>query len=251
MLLPVQPGAAPAPSDDDGRPSKRTPKIRPGRVAVEGPDDFSQDLRAVALRLTAERTGDGIEEALAEEAGSTVPALRTAAFEAIAQRATAMPLSPDLTEIAVEALQDGDPSVRAATARALSVQGDAGRHLAPLLNDPDDRVRAAALKAVAAAHPERAVSGVGDPSAVVRGVALDAVAGCEQDAPVEQAMRMIVAGGFSDTLSNVCRRHPVARQVLLGMLCDADTLSPQDLLMILEAVGRHAPPPNPLKNTIT
>ena len=52
-------------------------------------------------------------------------------------------------------------------------------------------------------------------------------------------MKTIVEGGFTDTLNQVCRRHPVARQVLLGMLCDADTLSPQDLIMILDAVD-HA-----------
>ena len=239
VLSPAQPGAAPAPSDDGGRPTKRTPKIRPGRVAVEGPDDFSRDLRVVALRLTAECTGDGIEEALAEAAASTLPALRTAAFEAIARRAAAMPLSPDLTEIAVEALQDGDPSVRAAAARARSAQGDAGGHLAPLLDDPDDGVRAAALKAVAAARPEKAASGLRDPSTAVRSTALDGVAGCGQDDLFKQAMKTIVEGGFTDTLNQACRRHPVARQVLLGMLREAGTLSPQDLLMILDAVA-HA-----------
>ncbi len=239
VLSPAQPGAAAAPSDDGGRPSKPAPKIRPGRVAVEGPDHFSQDLRVVALRLTAECAGDGIEEALLEAAASTVPALRTAAFEAIARRAAAMPLSSDLTEIAVEALQDGDPSVRAAAARALSARGDAGLHLAPLLDDPDDGVRAAALKAVATTHPERTVGGLRDPSASVRGAALDGVAGCGQGALFEQAMKTIVEGGFTDTLNQACRRHPVARQVLLGMLREAGTLSPQDLLMILEAVA-HA-----------
>ena len=52
-------------------------------------------------------------------------------------------------------------------------------------------------------------------------------------------MKTIVEGGFTGTLNQACRRHPVARQVLLRMLCDADSLSPQDLLIILEAVG-HA-----------
>ena len=113
---------------------------------------------------------------------------------------------------------------------------DAVRHLAPLLDDPDDGVRATALKAVAATDPDRAAGGCSDPSPAVRGAALDALAGCGQGAPVGQAMRTIVHGGFADTLVQAWRRHPVARRVLLEMLQRADTLSRQGLLMMLEAV---------------
>ena len=74
------------------------------------------------------------------------------------------------------------------------------------------------------------------PSQAVRGAALDAVAGCGQDARVERAMRMFADGGFADTPVRACRRHPAARQVLLAMLRKT---SRQGLLMILEAMG-HA-----------
>ena len=77
------------------------------------------------------------------------------------------------------------------------------------------------------------------PSQAVRGAALDAIAGCGQDALVEQAMRMLVDGGFADTPVRACRRHPAARQVLLAMLRKTDTISGQGLLTILEAMG-HA-----------
>ena len=176
---------------------------------------------------------------MAEATGSATPALRAAAFEAIARRAAAMPLAPGLTEIVIDALSDDDPPVRATVARALAARGDAVRHLSPLLDDPDDGVRATALKAVSAANPEKAASGFRDPSPAVRGAALDAVTGCGQGALVEQAIAMIAEGGFADTLGQACRRHPVALQVLLAMLRKTDTISRQGLLMILEAMG-HA-----------
>ena len=145
-----------------------------------------------------------------------------------------------MTELAVVALKDGDPTLRAAAARALAARSDAASHLAPLLDDPDDSVRATALKAVAAADSEQAVRGFGDPSAIVRGAALDAAAGCGQDRLVEQALRALVEGGFTDTLHQACRRHPIARQALLAMLREADSLSPQRLLMILQALTHAA-----------
>ena len=151
-----------------------------------------------------------------------------------------MPLSPNLIEIAVVALKDGDPPVRAAAVRALAARSDAASRLAPLLDDPDAAVRAAALKAVAAADPERAARGFRDPSAVVRGAALQAVAECGHDNLVAQAMRALVDGGFMDTLHQTCRRYPVARQVLLALLREAASLSPQGLLMILQVLGHAA-----------
>ena len=231
--------AAASPSDGrEGSPEHR-PRVRPGRVAVDGPDDFGQDLRLTALRLAAACDGGALDDALAETAASTTPALRAAAFEAIARRAATMPLSPRLTDIAVAALKEGDPPVRAAAVRALSTRGDAHHRVVPLLDDPDERVRAAALKAVAAADPEETVGGFQDPSPVVRGAALDAAAGNGNEALVESAMRMVVEGGFADTLNQACRRYPTARQHLLAMLCKPDEISPKALLMILEAMS-HA-----------
>ena len=233
--------AAPSPSDGGAGSPERRPRVRPGRVAVDGPDDFGQDLRLTALRLAAARNGGALDDALAEAAASATPALRSAAYEAIARRAAAMPLSPNLTEIAVVALKDGEPPVRAAAARALAARSDAAPHLAPLLDDPDDSVRAAALRAVAAADPELAARGFRDPSAIVRGAALDAATGCGRDDLVAQAVRATVEGGFTDTLHRACRRYASARQALLAMLREADTLSPQRLLTILQALAHAAP----------
>ncbi|MDE0388817.1 MAG: HEAT repeat domain-containing protein [Rhodospirillales bacterium] len=238
-IVAARPGAEMSPSDDDTGSSKRIPKLRPGRVAVEGPDDIGEDLRLTALRLAAACTGDGIDEAIAEAAGVAAPTLRTAAFEAIAQRAAATHLPPRLTDIAVMALKDRDPTVRATAAWALAARSETARHLAPLLGDPDDRVRAAALKAVAKTDPEKTARGFRDPSPAVRGAALDAATGSGNVALVEKAVRMFVDGGFADTLVQTCRRYPIARQLLLATLGKPDEPSPQARLMILEAMS-HA-----------
>lgn len=232
--------AAASPSDGGAESPERRQRVRPGRVAVDGPDDFDQDLRLTALRLAARCSGGALDDALAETAAATTPALRAAAFESIARRAAAMPLSPNLTEIAVVALRDGDPPVRTSAARALAARSDAASHLTPLLDDPDDSVRAVALKAVAESDPESAARGFGDPSAIVRGAALDAAAGCGQNRLVEQALSALVEGGFTDTLHRACRRYPIARQALLAMLREADSLPPQRLLMILQALAHAA-----------
>lgn len=127
--------------------------------------------------------------------------------------------------------------VRAAAARALAARSDAAHRLAPLLDDSDDGERAAALKAVAAADPEQAVRGLLDPSPVVRGAALEATTASGNETLVENAMRALVEGGFANTLHQACRRYPAARQTLLAMLREADSLPRQGLLMILEAMS--------------
>ena len=241
VVAAARPEDASSPPDKGAESPKRRPRLRPGRIAVEGPDDIGQDLRLTALRLAAACDGGALDDALAETAASTAPVLRAAAFEAIARRAAAMPLSPGLTEIAVVALKDREPPVRAAAVRSLAARSDAAHRLAPLLDDPDAAVRAAALKAVAAADPEKAARGFRDPSAVVRGAALQAVAERGHDNLVAQAMRALVDGGFTDTLNQACRRYPVARQVLLALLREADSLSPQGLLMILQVLGQPQP----------
>ena len=235
----ARPGTETSPSDDDTGSSRRTPKLRPGRVAVEGPDEIGHDLRLTALRLAAACEGGEIDAALAEAAGEATVALRTAAFEAIAHRAAATPLSPGLTNISVMALKDRDPTVRAAAAQALAARSETVRHLAPLIDDPDDKVRAAALKAVAEADPDETSRCCRDPSPAVRGAALGAAIGSGNEALVEKSVRMVVDGGFVDTLVQACRRYPVARQSLLAMLRKPDELSPPARLMILEAMS-HA-----------
>ena len=240
---------SPAP-DDAARSTGRAPQ--PGRAAVEGPEDVGRDLRLTALRLAGGCAGEGIEEALVEAAVSDAQPLRTAALEAIARRAAVTPLAPGLTGICVLALTDGDAPVRAAAARALASRSDAADHLAPLLDDADDSVRATAVKAVAAADRGQAARGFRDPSAMVRNAALEAVAGSGRDRLFGDAIRAIVEGGFTDTLDRACRLHPGARQILLATLRDADTLPAEHILTILDALGRtgreerHVPATEPV-----
>ena len=223
----LSPSGEGPPSPDGG--------VRKRRVPVEGVDDVAVDIRLAAVRLAADCVAAGIEESLAEAAESTTSGLRAAVFEAIAQRAAAMPLSPDLRAVLVRSLGCDDPRVRCAAARGLAGAGAAGR-LAPLLDDADASVRAAALPAVAAVRPATVVAGFGDSSPLVRRAAVAAVIVAGEDRLLEDGLRVLVAGGRADSLMDACARHGEVRRTLIGML-SASEISRSGLRTILEALG--------------
>ncbi len=212
-------------------------RVRSRRVPVEHVDDTEADIRMAAVLVAADCAGDDIDAALAEAAASTTSDLRAAVFEAIARRTRAVPLSPVLEAVLVRSLGCDDARVRCATARALTGAGlDAAPQIIPLLDDSDASVRAAAVTALAVVHTETVKRGLGDPSPLVRQAAADAmVAGGESGALCE-GLRILVAGGWSDSLTDACRRHPAARQALLGMAAAGETSS-QATRVILEALA--------------
>ncbi len=226
---PPRPSGGGAPSPAPGAGARRR------RVPVEGVDDVAVDIRLAAVRLAADCVADGIDESLAEAAESTTSELRAAAFEAIAQRAAAMPLSPVLRTVLARSLGCDDPRVRCAAARGLA-GADAAGDLAPLLDDADASVRAAAVTAVAAVHPARVVTGVRDPSPLVRRAAVDAAVAAGEDRFLEDGLRALVDGGWADSLMDACARHNDVAQRLIGMLSASEVSRPR-LRTILEALG--------------
>ncbi len=212
-------------------------RVRSRRVPVEGADDVDADIRLVAVRLAAHCAGDGIDEALAETALSADSDLRAAVFEAIAQRAAAMPLAPGLEALLVRSLGDEDARVRCAGARGLAHAGrDAAQHLTVLLDDADASVRAAAVTAVAVVDPARVVSGFRDSSSLVRRATLDAVIATGEDRLLEDGLRVLVDGGRADSLMEACARHTEVTPRLIGVL-SAPKVSRPGLRTILEALG--------------
>ncbi len=227
-----------APSDEV--PSSPPPggRARSRRVPVEGVDDIGADIRMAAVRLAADCPGDDIDGLLGEAAESTASDLRAVVFETIAQRARAMPLSPVLEAVLVRFLECEDPRVRCAAARGLTkaAGGDAARRLIPLLDDGDALVRAAAVTAVAAVHPDKVMQRLSDPSRMVRQAAADAIVAAGDSGAIHDGLRTLVNGGWSDSLADTLRRHPDARPVLLGMVAAGNT-SGQALQAILEALA--------------
>ena len=227
-----------APSDEVPPSPPPGGRARSRRVPVEGVDDIEADIRTAALRLVADCPGDDIDGLLAEAAGSTASDLRAVVFETIAQRARAMPLSPVLEAVLVRFLECEDPRVRCAAARGLTkaAGGDAARRLIPLLDDGDALVRAAAVTAVAAVHPDKVMRGLSDPSRLVRQAAAAAIVAAGDSRAIHDGLRTLVNGGWSDSLADTLRRHPEARPVLLGMVAAGET-SGQALRAILEALA--------------
>lgn len=236
----TEPGTA-APSHDPPPSPPGAGRVRSRRLPVEGVDDVDADIRLVAVRLAADCVAEGIDEALAETALSTESDLRAAVFEAIAQRAAAMPLAPDLRAILVRSLASDDARVRCAAVRGLAhADRDAAPHLFALLDDADASVRAAAVTAVAAVHPAKVVAGFRDSSPLVRRAAVDAVIAAGEDRFLEEGLRVLVGGGRADSLMDACARHNEVRRTLIGMLSDSEVSIPR-LRTILEALGGPEP----------
>ena len=226
-----------APSQDPQASSPAGGRRRSRRVPVEGADDVEADIRMAAVRLAAACEGDDVDESLAAAAESTASELRAACFEAIAQRADSMPLSPVLQAVLIRSLECEDARVRCAAARGLSgAGGDAAARLVPLLDDADASVRAAALTAVAAIHPARVLAGFRDASPLVRRAAVDAVIAAEENHSLEDGLRVLVDGGRADSLMDACARHNEVTRRLIGML-SASEISRPGLRTILEALG--------------
>ncbi len=236
---PVRETPASPPAGHAARSPRRGASVPPRRIAVGGCDDIAGDIRLAAIRTVAECAGEGIDEALAEAAGSVPPGAHAEVLESIARRAEAMRLSPGLVMTLRRFLRHPDARVRAAAARAVASTGaDAHRILAPLVTDSDAAVRAAAFGAVAGACPARAVDGIEDPAPAVRRAAVEAMVAHRDPALLAEGLRKVVHGGWSDTLIDACRRHPDAcRRVLPGLL--APRCTRRAALMILDALG-HA-----------
>ena len=233
----AQGAQASAPASDAARTSRRDGLVRPRRVAVDGCDDVATDIRLAAIRIAAECTGDGIEGMLAEAAGSVSPRERAAVLEAIARRAESISLSPGLVAALDRFLRHDDPRVRVAAARAIAgTAHDAHCTLAPLVADADACVRTVAIAAVAETHPEKVVGGIDDPSPGVRREVVDAMVAHGDLAVLEEGLRKVVDGGWSDTLIDACRRHCDASRVVLRML-NASQCPRRAVLMILDALG--------------
>ena len=223
----------PPPSGQDPPSPGRGARRR--RVRVDAVDDIAADIRLAAVRLAADCLADGIDESLAEAAESTTSELRAAVFEAIAQRAATMPLSPVLRTVLSRSLECQDPRVRCAAARGLAGSAEAG-DLVPLLDDADASVRAAAVTAVGADRPARVVAGFHDSSPLVRRATVDAFIATGEDGFLEDGLRALADGGRSDTLTDACARHPEATRRLIGMLSVPELPRPR-LRTILEALA--------------
>ena len=90
---------------------------RRGRVSVDGPSEIGDDLRITALRIGACSGGESIEQAIAGALAARTQSVRAAAFEALARRAEAGPVSSALVDLATAAISDPEPLVRGYCAR--------------------------------------------------------------------------------------------------------------------------------------
>lgn len=207
------------------------------RVPVDGPDNFSLDLRLVALRVAADCHGDEIEAALCQAAETGVLALRIAAYATFVQRAEALALSERLVPVLIKGLGDENPLIRGYAAQAIGTCAPQGqKELEALLRDPDALVRATALRATTSLPDGQIFAALRDESSFVRQVALERGLAQGTSEDLAQTVSILLTEGFSGDLAEACRQSPVARTLLVTALA-AEDLARKQTLAGLEAIA--------------
>ena len=212
------PRAAPS----DGEAGQAFPEGRASgkrRVAVDGPDDVGQDIQVVALAMTDGGQGQEIDQAVLEALASADKAVRGAAFKALAERNGPGAQAEALFAACRVALDDPDAAIRGYAATFLAAHApDAADLLSPYADDPDPILRAAVQKTVASACPEKALSGLDDPSPLVRRASLDLLIASADAKPLSQAVDICLRRGRSDLLTDACKRQAGVQEQLLASI---------------------------------
>ncbi len=216
-------------------------KKRGKRVAVDGPDDVSTDIRVLAYGVAGDIPKGVIALALAQGIQSTDTQLCMAVFDAIARRADGPMLEPQLLQAAIAALADEDPYIRGKA--ALTVAKGAAEptaHLDGLARDSDAIVRSIAVGELARTDSDVAIGALQDPSPLVRGAALEALITSHDADALADGVAGALAIGATETLSKAAERSPVGRNALLACLSDGDR-STKDRLIALQAIAHTDP----------
>jgi HEAT repeat protein len=209
---------------------------RRGRVSVDGPSEIGDDLRITALRIGACCGGGSIEQAIASALTARAQSVRVAAFEALARRAEAGPVSPGLVDLASGAVSDPDALVRGYCARMLrAASPDAATLLNRQIEDPDATVRVEALKAVGTRASQPRLTGLTDPSSIVRATALQLVLEHGDTSELTQALTICIERGFPDVLGNAWAASLVARELIVRSLADGSGTTRQ-IRVALESI---------------
>jgi hypothetical protein len=194
---------------------------RRGRVSIDGPSEIGDDLRIVALRVGACCGGESVDKAVAGALAARARPVRAAAFEALARRAEAGPLSSRFVDLASAAVSDPDALVRGYCVRILrAASPDAPALLSRQIDDPDATVRAEALKAVGARASQSRLAGLTDPSPVVRATALQLVLEHGNTSELTDALTICIERGLPDLLRKAWAVSSVARELIVRSLAD-------------------------------
>ena len=221
-------GEEPLSQDDLDRLVEGRPKVRRKRVAVDGPDDYAEDLRIVAIRAAAECPGTEIDAALADIADMAAPMVSLAALDAAALRSRHIDIAETLTVKLVERIGDPDPLIRGAAATALGNGSQSEREcLLPLLDDEDSVVRATAVAALATMRPGAVIDRLDDPASIVRRAAMDHIVRSGGEAELERGIWSCLRANRTDCLAQACRHSARAREMLASALASQDMTRPQ------------------------
>ncbi len=223
--------------DDAVRPFSKGRANRKRRVAVDGPDDVGQDIQVIALGMTDGEQGPEVGLAALDALTSADMLVRRAAFKALADRRGPAAHAEALFAASKAALADLDAAIRGYAATFLAAHDpDAPDLLSPYADDPDPILRSAVLKAMATACPGKALSGLDDPSPLVRRTSLDLLIEKADLQTLNLAVDICLRQGRSDLLTSACKRRTDVQQQLLASICERK-LAKNKLRVALETLA--------------
>lgn len=240
----IQTEQRPSPADEEGTSSDVEAEVIPAgsatkrrRVAVEGPDDIADDIRAIAIGLAANCASAAVDQALLEAIESHASDIRHIVLKALSQRPRSARMADELIAQSIEALSDSDPAIRGYAAAIVEQRSsNAAEVLGPHLDDADPWVRAAAFRSMPQDRFETFLDGLRDESALVRKVALEALSGSKDDCLTDRAIDVCLAEGRSDTLQACLRRHPELLPQIVSRLA-RKAVTKRDIHTALETIA--------------
>ncbi len=208
------------------------------RVAVEGPDDFSEDLCVRAIEITAQLDSEPISKAITKAATSQSEIVRAAAISRLANLVENNNMSKRIEQIMVAALKDENPIIRASGAEALkNSDKSTDTVLEHCLADEDTLVRAIAVEIAVRKDPDCAARYIADGAGAVRIAALKDLSWDENREVLLEGLRHCLSHGYRDTLIDACFSNPKAQQIIVDLL-NENADQPQNCLVLMNAIAQ-------------
>ena len=147
--------------------------------------------------------------------------VKVAAYRTLADRAVAIGLElDDYSQSAEQGLKHDNPEIRRCSVKILiEALPDQFEALVPLLDDPDDLVRAQAYKALLNKYPEIWQSGIEDASSAVKREMFSALSECSSKFQLRDILSKCIEQKQPEALVELINAAPQVKEIVIRELC--------------------------------